>query len=99
MVVILFRSRLRPERAEEFDRAAAEMYELAESMPGFISHKVFAAEDGERASIIEFDSSEHLRAWREHPRHLRAQQIGRERFFEEYTLQVCEAPRESRFPG
>ncbi len=73
------------------------MLELAESMPGFISYKVYASEDGERASIIEFDTPEHLRAWREQPEHRGAQQLGRERFYEYYTLHVSEPDRESRF--
>jgi heme-degrading monooxygenase HmoA len=73
------------------------MLELAESMPGFISYKVYLSEDGERVSIIEFESAEHLRAWREHPEHREAQKIGRERFYESYTLHVAEPTRESRF--
>ena len=36
------------------------------------------------ASLVEFESPEHLRAWREHPEHREAQRIGRERFYEEY---------------
>lgn len=97
MVTTIFRSRLRDEHAAEFHALADEMMELARSMPGFVSYRVYVAEDGERASLIEFDTAEHLRAWREHPRHRAAQQLGRERFYEAYTLQVCEPLRESRF--
>jgi heme-degrading monooxygenase HmoA len=97
MVVALFRSRLRPEHADEFQELAGKLMGLAESMPGFLSYKVFTSEDGERASVIEFDSEAHLRAWREHPEHLEAQRIGRERFYAEYCLQVGEPARESRF--
>ena len=73
------------------------MFELARSMPGFVSYKVFASDDGERASLIEFETSEQLRAWREHPEHREAQRLGRERFYTSYTLQVAEPERESRF--
>jgi heme-degrading monooxygenase HmoA len=66
-------------------------------MPGFLSYKVFLADDGERCSIIEFDTPEHLRAWREQADHARAQQKGRERFYESYSLQVGEPTRESVF--
>ncbi len=97
MVLTVFRSRLRPEHSEEFQKLAAEMLELAESMPGFMSYRSYTSEDGERVSLIEFDSPEHLLAWREHPKHRRAQQIGRERFYQEYTLQIAEPARESRF--
>jgi len=73
------------------------MLELARSMPGFISYKVYVADDGERCSVIEFDSPENLQAWRKHPEHLEAQQTGRARYYEEYSLYVSEPERESLF--
>lgn len=97
MVIAIFRSRVRDEDAGEFQRLAANMLDLARSMPGFISYKVYVSDDGERCSVIEFDSREDLRAWREHPEHRDAQRIGRERFYEEYSLHVGEPERESLF--
>ena len=97
MVVVVFRSRLRPEHAAEFHEHVAEMYALCSTMPGFLSYRVYANEDGERVSIHEWDTAEHLRAWREHPEHRRLQELGRERYYAEYTSYVCESPRESRY--
>ena len=97
MVITVFRSRLRPETAQEFHELAAKMMKLAESMPGFISYKVYTSEDGERCSIIEFASHEQLLAWRDLPEHREAQRIGRERYYEKYTLHVAEPVRESQF--
>ena len=97
MVLVVFRSRIRPETAEEFGALADEMMSIAESMPGFLSYKVFVADDGERCSIIEFATPEHLRAWREQADHARAQKMGRERFYESYSLHVGEPSRESSF--
>ena len=94
----VFRSRLRPENEAEFQELAARMMKLAESMPGFISYKLYVSSDGERCSLVEFETAEQLRAWRELPAHREAQRIGRERYYAEYSLQVFEqAPRESRF--
>ena len=97
MVITVFRSRLRAEHAEEFQARAARMLELARSMPGFVSYKLYTSEDGERCSIVEFESSEQLRAWREHPEHREAQRIGRERYYQEYRLHVAEVARQARF--
>ena len=83
--------------ADEFQALAERMLELAQSMPGFVSYKVYASDDGERASIIEFETAEQLRAWREQPEHREAQRLGRERFYTDYTLQVAEPEREFRF--
>lgn len=97
MVIAIFRSRLRRENSTEFQELAARMLDLAQAMSGFISYKSYAADDGERCSIIEFDSHESLRAWREHAEHREAQRLGRERYYEEYSLHVGIPERESLF--
>ena len=97
MVVAIFRARIRPENADAYYALAEEMAKIARSMPGFISWKGYFADDGERISVHEWESAEHLRAWREHPEHVKVQARGRREFYEEYTLYVCEQPRESRF--
>jgi heme-degrading monooxygenase HmoA len=97
MVVIVFRSRIREGVDRELTEVGGRMYELASSMPGYISYKDFVAEDGENVSIIEFESLETLAAWREHPEHKAAQQRGREAFFSEYHIQVCSPVRDYSF--
>lgn len=97
MVLTVFRSRVRPEEADAFNALADEMMSLAQSMPGFRSYEVFVSQSGERASLIEFETAEELQAWREHPRHVAAQREGRDRFYESYSLQVCQPIRESEF--
>jgi heme-degrading monooxygenase HmoA len=99
MVLTIFRSRLRPEYRDEYGTVAERMDELARGMPGFVSLKTFTAEDGERVSIVEFASEETQAAWRDHPEHRQAQQLGRERFYSEFTIQVCRVERQSRFPS
>lgn len=97
MIVVIFKSRVREENQEEYYRQAEKMVELAKGMPGFISYKTFAAPDGERLTINEWESESHLKAWRDHPEHKMVQQMGRDDFYQDYTLQVCEPLRESRF--
>ena len=97
MVVIVFRARLKPNVDQEaLVRLGQRMYELASTMPGYLSYKDFASEDGENVSIIEFESLETLAAWREQPEHKSAQQRGREEFFSEYHIQVCAPVRDYR---
>jgi len=97
MIVTVFRSRLRPNLREEYVALANRMNEIARTMPGYISHKGFFADDGERVTVVEFESEEALRAWRMHPEHREAQKLGRERYYEAYSVQVCEVKREARF--
>jgi heme-degrading monooxygenase HmoA len=95
--VIVFRSRLRDGVATAYEQDASGIAALAVTMPGFVSAKDFVAEDGERLALIEFASGEELAAWRDHPEHRAAQQRGRERYYEQYSLQICSEIRSSRF--
>jgi heme-degrading monooxygenase HmoA len=98
MVVTIFRSRLRPEAADEYASWATRMSELAEAMPGYVSRKTFVAEDGERVTIVEFESEEHQHAWSVHPEHRRAKDKGRTTFYSEYDIKVCTVERAWSFP-
>lgn len=97
MLVTIFRSRLRPEAQEEYAEWAARMAELAKTMPGYVSQKTFVAEDGERVTLAEFESEEAQRAWKAEPKHRHAQKKGREEFYLEYRIQVCEIKRDYGF--
>jgi heme-degrading monooxygenase HmoA len=97
MIVTVFRSRLMPGVREDYVALVDHMVELASSMPGYISHKGFSADDGERVTIVEFESEEAQRAWRMHPQHRDAQRRGREIYYESYNIQICELKRESKF--
>jgi len=98
MIVTVFRSRVKSEAQEEYARWAARMGEIARHMPGYISHKGFLAEDGERVTIVEFESEQAQRAWSLHPEHLEAKKKGRASFYLEYRVQICSVQRDSAFP-
>jgi heme-degrading monooxygenase HmoA len=97
MIVTVFRSRLRPGMREEYVALVNRMAELAATMPGYISHKGFFADDGERVTIVEFEHEEGMRAWRTNPEHRAAQKLAREKYYVEYSVQVCTLDRESKF--
>ena len=97
MIVTVFRSRLRPELEDEYAALVDRMEKIARTMPGYISHKGFFADDGERVTIVEFENEEGLRAWRTNPEHLAAQRLARQKYYTEYHIQVCTLDRESKF--
>lgn len=95
MVVVVFRYKPDPAFEQEATALGERMYELGTSMPGFISYKEFSASDGECVAIVEFETHEHLAAWREHTEHRHAQQRGRSALFTEFRIQVCDLVRSS----
>jgi heme-degrading monooxygenase HmoA len=96
-VVTVFRSTLRPEAVDEYELVSERMVSLARTMPGLLDYKTFEAEDGERVTIVTFASFAQHQAWRDHPEHRQAQQLGRERFYATYAIQVCTGVTENRF--
>ncbi|MGH9111958.1 MAG: antibiotic biosynthesis monooxygenase family protein, partial [Acidimicrobiales bacterium] len=96
-VVTVFRSRVRPEATAEYEDRSAEVRALATTMPGFVDVKSFTADDGERVTLVTFADAESQRAWREQADHRAAQRAGRDRYYAEYSLQVCECTKVRSF--
>lgn len=97
-VLTVFRSRLREDNIDEYGATASRVEGLARQMPGLLEFKTFAADDGERVSIIVFDNQDHHDAWRRHAEHVEAQHQGRERFYEFYDITVCDIVRRRVWP-
>jgi heme-degrading monooxygenase HmoA len=97
MLITVFRSRVRPGLRDEYAAAVDRMNRLARTMPGYVSHKSFYAEDGERCTIVEFADEDGLRAWRTNPQHQAAQKMAREKYYTEYHIQICTLDRESKW--
>lgn len=97
MIVTVFRSRVLPEAEAEYAEWAKRMGAIAATMPGYISHKGFVAEDGERLTLVEFESEEGQRAWAMQADHVQAKKHGRQRFYAEYRVQVCTLMRDGSF--
>ena len=95
-MVTVFRSRLRDVH-EGYDEKADEMERAARAVPGFVDFKSFVADDGERVSIAVFDSAVSHAAWRDHADHRVAQLQGRDEWYAEYHIQVCELILEHSF--
>ena len=96
-MLISFRSRLTAAAGKDYEQMAGEMERLARATPGFIDVKAFTAEDGERLTLVWWESADTLRQWSENVRHLQAKRMGRERWYEYYKIEVAEVVRQSRF--
>jgi heme-degrading monooxygenase HmoA len=98
MIMAMFRTHLQPQaHLEALGALHQKMHAIVSTMPGFVSVKLFTAEDGEALALAEFESLESLQAWKEYPEHVVAQQRGRDEFFAAYHVQVCSVIREGNF--
>jgi heme-degrading monooxygenase HmoA len=95
MVIALFKTKMRADAdLAAYEKLGLRMYDLASKMEGFVSLSDASLPDGESLAIAAFASPQALEAWRRHPEHLEAQRQGRERFYEAYSVKVCEVTRE-----
>ena len=92
-MLTVFRSRLREDGAAAYAEHAARMSELARTMPGYVEHKVFVAEDGERVTVVRFADAASHAAWARHPDHVEAQLAGRASYYAEYSIAVAALER------
>ena len=99
MKVILFRSRVRPDAdVDAYARHAGRIYELATTMPGFVSAEEFSADNGDQLAVVTFRDDESLKQWREHPEHREAQAMGKTTYYESYSIRVCDLQRSYGMP-
>lgn len=96
MFVVIFRAQVR-RFDDEYSRTAARMRELAIGQFGCLEFHAVTEGDQEVA-LSYWPDEQSIRAWRSHPEHVLAQQAGRDRWYERYSVQVAEVTREYRVP-
>lgn len=97
MIVTVFRNRLNQDHSPEYYDLAPRIAAFAVDMPGYVWHKSFTADDGERVTIVEFADEASHQAWARHPEHRAAMEKGRDRFYQFYDIKICSVDRASTF--
>lgn len=97
MYVVIFRARVRA-LDDEYSRVAARLRELALQQFGCLEFQ--ALTEGENEVALSYWPDEpSIRAWKAHAEHVLAQQLGRERWYASYSVQVAQITREYRVGG
>ncbi len=55
MIITIFRARLRPEVQDDYSAWAQRMTAIVTKMLGYLTHKAFTAQDGERLTYVAFE--------------------------------------------
>jgi heme-degrading monooxygenase HmoA len=92
MLVVIFRARTRS-LDDGYFKVAARMRELALSQFGCLEFQT-VTEGHNEVALSYWPDEESIRAWKSHADHLLAQQLGRERWYESYVVQVAQITRE-----
>lgn len=95
--IILFRSKLTDQAGEDYQAMNAELEMLVRQNPGFVDAKSYKAADGERLTVVWWRDEASLAEWRNLMRHREAQNIGRQKWYEYYEIDVATITRSRSF--
>ena len=91
---VIFTSKL-TRSTEGYDEMASEMEDLASKQPGYLGFE--SARSGLGISISYWKSLDDIRSWKSHVDHLKAQKLGRSKWYESYKVKICKIEREYSF--
>jgi heme-degrading monooxygenase HmoA len=95
---VIFRSTRALDDGVEYDHWSAITDRDVRLVEGYISHYGFREPDTRRGvTITFFDSLDSIKKWRQQSDHLIAQDLGREKFYQDYEVQVTEVLREYKW--
>jgi heme-degrading monooxygenase HmoA len=94
MYIVISRSTRTPDYSDLYSEWSEKMEHLVASQSGYQSHFSFRdGETGDGVTVSYFDSEKSISQWRDLNEHLEAQTLGREHFYEGYTVEVAHIER------
>ena len=96
MYVVIFRAKLKSIDSE-YAHVARRMRELALDSFGCLEFYA-VAEGANECALSYWPNEESIRAWKSHGEHVLAQELGKERWYDSYSVQVAHITREYSFP-
>lgn len=88
-------SSLRTDGDDGYEAMSERMLKLAAGQPGFLG--VESARDGLGITVSYWQDLESIRAWKAVAEHRQAQETGRERWYDRYTVRIARGEREYGF--
>tara|TARA_R110002095_G_scaffold215691_3_gene210606 strand:- start:5605 stop:5928 length:324 start_codon:yes stop_codon:yes gene_type:complete len=76
---------------------AARMEELAQQQPGFLGLESVRSPEGKGVTISYWQDLPSIRAWKENPEHQTAQQLGKQKWYQDFTIEIAKIESVSHF--
>ena len=94
MYVVIFKATIK-EFDEAYSRMAQQLRELAMAEYGCLEFRSIN-EDRNEIALSYWPSLEHIREWKNDPLHKRAQQMGKDKWYSDFSVEICETKPYSR---
>ena len=88
MYVVIFKATV-AEFDESYSRMAEQLRKLATTQYGCLDF-VALSENNKEIALSYWPSLEHIRKWKNDPLHKRAQQMGKDKWYGDFSVQICE---------
>jgi len=72
------------------------MVELAQQQPGYIGHESYKNPTGHSCTISYWKAESDILRWKQHAEHIVAQELGKQKFYSDYTTRVAKVERHYR---
>jgi heme-degrading monooxygenase HmoA len=90
---VVFTSRRAAADEEGYGRMAGEMEALVARQQGFLGMESVRGDDRVGITVAYFSDEPSIAAWKQQEEHRVAQRLGRERWYEAYSVRVCRVER------
>ncbi|WP_298859638.1 antibiotic biosynthesis monooxygenase [uncultured Gimesia sp.] len=82
---------------EGYTETATRMEELARQQSGFLGIESFRSSDGDGVTISYWKDLPSIQAWKQNPEHQTAQQLGKQKWYKNFTIEVARIESASHF--
>lgn len=95
--VVIFTSQRTEKDGAGYAEMAEAMDSLAQKQPGFIRVESVRDVEGKGMTVSYWETLEAIQAWKENAKHLVAQQFGKENWYMQYHVEICQVMKEYSF--
>lgn len=96
--VVIFKTVLNLENVKAYNEFAAQIAALVKKQEGYLGHLSFRNEEGLGLTLSYWENEKAIRHWKQHAEHQKAQKLGKEKFYINYTLEIAQINRSYSFP-
>ena len=91
---VIFTSKHTGNEKEAYSSMADRMVELASKQEGYLGIESARDENGIGITVSYWKNEECIKKWKEHSEHLEAQKLGREKWYQNFSLRIAKVIRE-----
>lgn len=94
---VIFTSQRTEQDGDSYGKMADLIDALAQQQPGFIRVESVRNEEGKGITVSYWESLEAIQAWKDNAKHLTAQQLGKDKWYTNYKVEICQMIKDYSF--